>query len=151
MRLKLHQVGYIQPSPLGYPTLVLAVARHGPTRRTTHPSSLPNTNTTSKLRGIHGAQQQSHNTHKGFTRRGNARTPPSNPVQLTSRYLHAHLRRGLETSIEEITKVAHGVETMASRTTNGTLAVIQSSRTKEIKIPCNALASTCGDQMLDTY
>ena len=52
---------------------------------------------------------------------------------------------------EEITKVAHGVETMASRTTNGTLAVIQSSRTKEkIKIPCNALASTCGDQMLDT-
>jgi hypothetical protein len=62
---------------------------------------------------------------------GTPEHPPSNPFQLTSRYLHAHLRRGLETSIEEITKVAHGVETMASRTTNGTLAVIQSSRTNE--------------------
>ena len=151
MRLKLHQVGYIQPSPLGYPTLVLAVARHGPTRRTTHPSSLPNTNTTSKLRGIHGAQQQSHNTHKGFTRRGNARTPPLEPLPTYQQIPPCSFEARTWDLNEEITKVAHGVETMASRTTNGTLAVIQSSRTKEIKIPCNALASTCGDQMLDTY
>jgi hypothetical protein len=35
--------------------------------------------------------------------------------QLTSRYLHAHLRLALQTPIEDTIKITHGVDTMAIR------------------------------------